>query len=89
MLYEVITEGLQYGETMTEISAKIPSAIDMLLGFTGGSLGEMSALALLLGGLFLIIRKVISWHIPVIMLATIMLMTGIFWFVNPEHYANP
>lgn len=85
----IIKEGLQYGETMTEISAKIPSAIDMLLGFTGGSLGEMSALALLLGGLFLIIRKVISWHIPVIMLATIMLMTGIFWSINPEHYANP
>lgn len=85
----VIKEGLQYGETMTEISTKIPSTIDMLLGFTGGSLGEMSALALIIGGLFLIIRKVISWHIPVIMLTTMMLMTGVFWFIDPEHYANP
>lgn len=85
----VIKEGLQYGETMTEISTKIPSTMDMLLGFTGGSLGEMSAIALLLGGLFLIIRKVITWHIPVTMLATMTVMTGIFWFLNPEQYANP
>ena len=85
----VIKEGLMFGETMTEISTKIPSTIDMLLGFTGGSIGEMSAIALLLGGVFLIIRKVISWHIPFIMLATMAIMTGIFWFLDPEQYANP
>jgi electron transport complex protein RnfD len=85
----IIKEGLMFGETMTTLSTKIPSSMDMLLGITGGSLGEMSGLALLLGGLFLIIRKVISWHIPVILLATIGIMTGVFWLVNPEHYANP
>tara|TARA_R110002050_G_scaffold94765_2_gene197233 strand:- start:89983 stop:90924 length:942 start_codon:yes stop_codon:yes gene_type:complete len=85
----VIKEGLQYGETMTEISSKIPSTIDMLFGFTGGSLGEMSAIALLLGGLYLIIRKVISWHIPVTLLASMAVITGIFWIINPEQYANP
>ncbi|MEN8123650.1 MAG: RnfABCDGE type electron transport complex subunit D [Bacteroidota bacterium] len=85
----VIKEGLQFGETMTDLSTKIPSNIDMLFGFTGGSLGEMSVIALLIGGLFLILRKVITWHIPVIMLLTIALMTGIFWMINPEQYANP
>jgi len=85
----VIKEGLQYGETMTEIASKIPSALDMLFGFTGGSLGEMSAIALLLGGLYLIIRKVITWHIPVTLLAAMAVITGIFWFINPELYANP
>ncbi len=85
----VIKEGLQYGETMTEISSKIPSAIDMLFGFTGGSLGEMSAIALLLGGLYLIIRKVITWHIPVTLLVSMAVITGVFWFINPEQYANP
>lgn len=85
----VIKEGLLYGETMTQISSKIPTTIDMLLGFTGGSIGEISALALLLGGLFLIFRKVISWHIPITVLATMAIMTGIFWVINPEHYASP
>lgn len=85
----MIKEGLMFGETMTQISSKIPSTMDMLFGFTGGSIGEISALALLLGGLFLIFRKVISWHIPVTVLATMAAMTGIFWLINPEHYANP
>lgn len=85
----IIKEGLQFGQTMSELSAQIPSNSNMLLGLTGGSIGEMSALALLLGGLFLIVRRVISWHIPVVMLATIGVMTGIFWMIHPEHYANP
>ena len=85
----MIKEGLLFGETMTQISSKIPSTMDMLFGFTGGSIGEISALALLLGGLFLIFRKVISWHIPITVLATMAAMTGIFWLINPQHYANP
>lgn len=85
----IIKEGLMYGETMTELSTKIPSSIELLLGITGGSIGEMSALALLLGGIFLIVRKVITWHIPVTMLVTMAVMTGIFWLVNPEQYASP
>ncbi|HEX9601610.1 MAG TPA: RnfABCDGE type electron transport complex subunit D [Mariniflexile sp.] len=84
-----IKEGLLAGDTMTEISTRIPSAIDMLFGFTGGSLGEMSALALLLGGVYLIIRKVISWHIPITLILTMVVFTGVFWVINPEQYANP
>lgn len=85
----IIKEGLMYGETMSTISEKIPSAMELFLGITSGSAGEMSALALLLGGIFLIVRKVITWHIPVTMLATMAVMTGIFWLLNPELYANP
>ncbi|MCO5724585.1 RnfABCDGE type electron transport complex subunit D [Robiginitalea marina] len=85
----LIKEGVQFGETMTAISPNLPPVQDMLLGITSGSLGEMSALALILGGVFLIARKVISWHIPVTVLATIAVMTGIFWWADPEHYANP
>ena len=85
----MIKDGVQYGETMSQISTRIPSHMDMLLGVTSGSLGEMSALALILGGIYLIIRKVITWHIPVTVLGTIALMTGIFWWVDPETYANP
>lgn len=85
----LIKDGLQFGQTMTEISTQIPSTTDMFLGITSGSLGEMSAIALLLGGLYLIGRKVISWHIPVTVLATIAFMTGIFWWIDPEVYADP
>jgi electron transport complex protein RnfD len=85
----MIKEGLMFGDTMTNISAQIPSTIDMLVGFTGGSIGEMSAIALLLGGIYLIVRKVITWHIPVTVLVTMAVMTGIFWVIDPESYASP
>ncbi|MEO1009760.1 MAG: RnfABCDGE type electron transport complex subunit D [Bacteroidota bacterium] len=85
----ILKEGLQFGGTMTELGTQIPSHLNLFLGITGGSLGEMSALALLLGGLYLILRKVITWHIPVVVLGTMALMTGIFWLGDPLHYANP
>jgi len=85
----IIKEGVMYGDTITSLSSKIPSTMDMLFGITGGSLGEMSALALLIGGAYLLYKQVISWHIPITMLITIGIMTGIFWLINPEHYANP
>ncbi len=85
----LIKEGLQFGETMTVISTQIPSTSDMFLGITAGSIGEISAIALIVGGGFLLIRKVISWHIPITVLATIAVMTGVFWIINPEIYANP
>jgi electron transport complex protein RnfD len=85
----IIKEGLMYGDTMSTISQKIPSTLDLLLGITSGSAGEMSALALLLGGIFLLARKVITWHIPITILVTMAVMTGIFWLIDPEQYANP
>lgn len=85
----IIKEGLMYGETMSSISQKLPSTIDLLIGITSGSAGEMSALALILGGFFLLIRRVITWHIPVSILASMAIMTGIFWFIEPEQFANP
>ena len=85
----LIKEGLMFGDTMTNISANLPSNMEMFLGISGGSIGEMSGLALLLGGIYLLARKVISWHIPVTILATMAVMTGIFWVVDPESYASP
>ncbi len=85
----IIKEGLLYGETMSTLTEKIPTILELFLGVTSGSAGEMSALALILGGLYLLIRKVITWHIPITILVTMALFTGIFWVVNPEQYANP
>ena len=52
--------------------------LDMFLGFCPGSLGEVSALLLLIGGLYLIVRRVITWHIPVAFLGTVALFGVIF-----------
>ena len=48
---------------------------DMFLGKVGGSLGEVSALCLLVGGVYLLIRKVISWQIPVAYIGTVAILT--------------
>lgn len=56
-------------------TADLPSYLDMFLGNTGGCLGETSALALLLGGLYLLVRGVITWHTPVAFVGTVALMS--------------
>jgi Na+-translocating ferredoxin:NAD+ oxidoreductase subunit D len=61
----------------------------LFAGNVAGSLGEVSVFALLLGGLLLLWRGYISWHIPGSMLATVFAITGIFWLVDPQSYANP
>lgn len=55
--------------------ASMPSYLNLFLGWHGGCLGETCALALLLGGVYLIVRRVISWHIPVAFIGTVALMS--------------
>jgi electron transport complex protein RnfD len=62
---------------------ELPGYLDMFLGNVGGSLGETSALALIIGGLYLLIRKVISWEIPVIYIGTVALLS---WILGPEGF---
>ena len=85
----VLKEGLREGATVSELSSQLPEYGSMLLGLTGGSLGEVSALALLLGGIYLLVRKVITWHIPIAVLGSMLVFAGIMWLVNPEQYINP
>ena len=49
--------------------------LDALIGNMGGSMGEISAVALLLGGVFMLVRRIISWHIPVSIITTVMLFS--------------
>jgi electron transport complex protein RnfD len=67
----------------------LPSVSDMLLGMTGGSLGEVSALALLIGLVYMLVRKIITWHIPVSILVTVFVFSGILHAVDPSKFANP
>ena len=67
---------------------QLPDATDMLIGQTGGSLGEVSALLLLLGCAFMLWRKIITWHIPVSILGTVAVFSGIMHMADPV-YAMP
>lgn len=67
---------------------QLPSFQDMLLGNTGGCLGEVCAAALILGLIILLVKKVITWHIPVSILVTVAVLSSILNLADPV-YANP
>ncbi len=68
---------------------RLPENMDLFLGNMGGSLGEISAIALILGGLYMFFRKIITWHIPVSFIGSVVIFTGILWLIDPEMYINP
>jgi electron transport complex protein RnfD len=63
---------------MKEGGGELPKLMSTLTGTIGGCIGETSVIALALGGVYLIARKVISWRIPVIYIATLAIMVGLF-----------
>lgn len=67
---------------------QLPSLEEMLLGAMGGSLGEVSALMLLLGTVFMLWKKIITWHIPVSILGTVAVFSTALHLWNPA-YAHP
>ncbi len=83
-----VKEALKTGTPVTEIMPNIDLG-GMLLGFKDGSMGEIGALALLLGGIYLLIRKVITWRIPVFVLGSMFVFASILWLADPQEYMNP
>ena len=59
----------------TGATENLPSLLDMFLGNRSGAIGETCAIAILLGGVYLIARKVIRWHTPVIFIATVFVLS--------------
>jgi electron transport complex protein RnfD len=68
---------------------QLPSSLDLFLGNNPGSLGEVSALALLLGLAYMLWKKIITWHIPVSILATVFVLGGLMHLADPVTYASP
>lgn len=68
---------------------QLPDALSLFLGNNPGSLGEVSALALLIGLAYMLWKKIITWHIPVSIILTVFVFSGIMHLVNPETYAGP
>ena len=85
----IMSEGIKNGEAVSALMEKIPSHMQLFYGYMGGSMGEIAAVALILGGLYMIWRKIITWHIPVTILLTVAVFTGILWAVDPTKYADP
>lgn len=85
-----IKGALASGMTVPEALAAVKlSYSDLFVGFKSGSFGEVSAIALIIGFVWLLVRRVITWHIPVYVLGTIIIFTGILWGVNPDAYMSP
>ena len=85
----ILKEGLKAGKTFTELAGELPSYWNLFVGNIGGCIGEVSAAALLIGFIYLLYKKIITWHIPVAMVGTIFMFTGILWLLNPAKYADP
>lgn len=62
---------------------------DLLFGNIGGSLGETSAIAILIGGIYLLVKKYADWRIPVSYLGSVFIIGGLFWLISPDKYPDP
>lgn len=87
--YTDATTGATTLSLIKENSDKIFSYTSMLLGEHGGSIGEVSAIALILGFVYMLWKKIITWHIPVFLVLTVVIITGIMHIINPMQYADP
>jgi len=93
--FDSLSAASSLGYVKTELSRGIPvnqsilhapGLTDLSMGLHAGSFGETSAILILLGGLFLIARRVISWHIPVAVLVTLAAVSGLANAIDPARY---
>jgi electron transport complex protein RnfD len=76
---------------------QLPSTLDLLLGnhvnaagaLGAGTIGEVCALALIIGLCFMLWRKIITWHTPVSIIGTVFVVSGLMYLIDPAHYASP
>lgn len=85
----IIKEGVAAGEKISMLMPEIPNYLNLFLGKMGGCIGEVSAAALLIGFIFLLWKKIVTWHIPVSMLGAMFIFSGILHLVSPEKFADP
>lgn len=74
------------GQMPAELSG---SMMNYFLGNMPGCVGEVSALALLLGAGYLFYRRILTWHIPVAFIGSVFLLSGLFWLIDPARYPSP
>ncbi len=83
---DAMRTGLRVGES------SVPYIVEQnqhAFGLFGGRGWELVALGYLAGGLFLLLRGIITWHMPVTFIAALAAIAGLFWLINPEQFASP
>nr|WP_321443198.1 RnfABCDGE type electron transport complex subunit D [uncultured Cohaesibacter sp.] len=88
-LLGAIKTQLGQGETLSSILSGLFDLKAAAMGTIAGSMGETSALLALVGGLFLLATRVISWHIPVSMIAAMVALSSLCHSLNPDLYLGP
>jgi electron transport complex protein RnfD len=93
---DALTTATPLGEMKTAVmlTGQLPShsgaqTVDYFVGNMGGCLGEVSALALLAGAIYLFWKRIITWHIPLSFIGSVVVLGGIFWLVDPARYPSP
>lgn len=87
----IMKEAIKSGDPT--VLDRLPDSVSLLLGNPGinhgaGTIGEICALALIIGLIYMLWKKIITWHIPVSILATVFVFCGLSHIANPI-YANP
>ncbi|MDD5951764.1 MAG: RnfABCDGE type electron transport complex subunit D [Bacteroidales bacterium] len=86
----VIKEGLMQGSSVQDLMAEHGySYAQMLFANLGGSAGEISAIALLVGFVYLLVRRVIKPYITLSIFGTVFVFSGIMWLINPAQFTDP
>ncbi|MBB6462601.1 RnfABCDGE type electron transport complex subunit D [Flammeovirga kamogawensis] len=62
---------------------------ELMFGLTGGSTGETCGVIIILGGIYLISRKMANWRIPTAIIGTVILLSSLLYFIDPLRYPNP
>lgn len=87
----MLKEAVKTGQSVQDVisAGDFTGYKDMLIGNMGGSLGEVAALALLVGFAYMLFARIITWHIPVTIFVTVFAFAGILHLCNPEQFAPP
>jgi Na+-translocating ferredoxin:NAD+ oxidoreductase subunit D len=81
---------LDYLKTQLTLKKDLSSITNTpIFGIFGGKGNEYITMAYLLGGLYLLQQKIISWHLPTAFLGALAFISGVFWLINPAYFASP
>jgi len=94
-IFDAVSTATPLGQSKAEIIAhgKIVGSYNDILnyaaGYMAGSLGEVAAIAILIGGVYLLIKRIISYHIPVAYILSFLVIVVPYWLIHPEKTLNP